>query len=80
MKYIPVYVEDTRMHKREYKIHVPDKFLEKFGLYTTEESELIMGKDAFSRMMRLLDLWVLHRAAEEERVEFDKFCQEYRYE
>lgn len=80
MRYIPVYMEDTRTHKREYKIHVPDKFLEKFGLYTTEESELIMGKDAFSRMMRLLDLWTLHQATKEEYAEFDKFCKEYGYE
>jgi hypothetical protein len=73
-------MEDTRTHKREYKIHVPDKFLEKFGLHTTEKSELIMGKDAFSRMMSLLDLWTLHQAAKEEYAEFDKFCKEYKYE
>lgn len=75
MKYIPVYVEDTRTHKREYKIHIPDKFLEKFGLYTTEESELIMGKDAFSRMMRLLDHWTLCQTVKEEYAEFEKICK-----
>lgn len=80
MRYIPVYMEDTRTHKREYKIHVPDKFLEKFGLHTTKESELIMGEDAFSRMMRLLDLWTLHQAAKEEYAEFDKICKEYKDE
>lgn len=73
-------MEDTRTHKREYKIHVPDKFLEKFGLYTTEESKLIMGKIAFRRMMRLLDHWTLHQAAKEEYAEFEKICKEYRYE
>ena len=80
MKYIPVYVEDTRTHKSEYKLHVPDKFLEEFNLYTTKDSELFMGKDAFSRMMRLLDHWTLHQAAKEEYAEFDKFCKEYGYE
>lgn len=73
-------MEDTRTHKREYKIHVPGKFLEKFGLYTTEESELIVGKDAFSRMMKLLDHWTLYQAAKEEYAEFDKICKEYKYE
>ena len=80
MKYIPVYVEDIKTHKREYKIHVPDKFLEEFNLYTTEDSKLFMGKDAFSRMMRLLDHWTLHQAAKEEYAEFEKICKEYRYE
>lgn len=77
MKYVPVYVEDIKTHKREYKLHVPDKFLEKFNLYTTEKSELIMGKDAFSRMMRLLDLWTLHQASKAESEEFEKICKEF---
>ena len=80
MRYIPIYVEDIRTRARVYKIHVPDKFLEKFGLYTTKESEIIVGKEAFSRMMRLLYHWTLYQAAKEECVEFDKFCKEYKYE